>query len=306
VQMLKGAEAEVLDLAFSPDGKAIAAGFKYLPVYLWNLESPMPTPVRLSTTGGYTKGGLHFSANGRSLSWSGDESRRTYDRETRIYTSQAFGQLGSNHGAIASADGSRIVSQHGLPNYCLIGWLSTQEGARRLWTVSIADIAVESLTLSADGRMFALAVRSATGERWMENPLQVEVWDAATGGFLSKGDYPYGYAPGLLFSPNAGQLAGINDMTLLVWPIPRLGQPHLIRNDSRKDFTAIAYHPSGRQLYATSNDETVHVFDTTTWERVGRFAWQIGKLKAVSVSPDGTLAAAGGENGDIVIWDMDV
>ena len=73
-----------------------------------------------------------------------------------------------------------------------------------------------------------------------------------------------------------------------------------------KQFTAMAYHPAGRHLYATSNDTTVHVFDTATWERVTRFTWHLGRLKAVAVSPDGTLAAAGGDNGDIVIWDVDV
>ena len=39
MRVLRGADAEVLDLAFSPDGTAIAAGFKHHPVYLWNLEA---------------------------------------------------------------------------------------------------------------------------------------------------------------------------------------------------------------------------------------------------------------------------
>jgi WD40 repeat protein len=306
VRVLKAADSEVLDLAFSPDGRAIAAGFEYLPVFLWNLESSASVPVRLTTDGAYTRGGLQFSADGRSLWWWDGETRWTYNRDTRLYAHQVFAIPGRNPGAVASNDGSRIISQHGMPNYCLIGWQSTQEGWRRQWTVSTADIAVESLTLSADGRKFALAVRSTLGERWMENELQVEVWDGATGGFLGKGDYAYGYAPVLLFSPEASQLVGINDMTLLVWSVLQLGQPHLVRNDSRKDFTAIAYHPSGHRLFATSNDATAHVFDTATWERVARFTWQIGKLKAIAVSPDGTLAAAGGENGDIVIWDVDL
>lgn len=306
VRVLKGAEAEVLDLAFSPDGRAIAAGFEYLPVFLWNLESPAPVPVRLATDGGYARGGLQFSTDGRLLAWWGDDTRRTYDRDSRLYTNQSFAIPGRNHGAVSSADGSRIVSQHGMPNYRLIGWQLAEEGWRQQWTRSIADIAVESLTLSGDGRFLALMVRSTLDRRWMDHPRQVEVWDGTTGGFLGKGDYAYGYAPVLLFSPNASQLVGINDMTLLIWPVSQLGQPQLVRNDSRKDFTAIAYHPAGHRLFATSNDATVHVFDTVTWERVVRFTWQIGKLKAVAISPDGTLAAAGGENGDIVIWDVDL
>jgi WD40 repeat protein len=305
VRVLKAAEGEVLDLAFSPDGRAVAAGFKHLPVHLWNLEATTPVPVRLQTDDKYG-GGLHFSADGRCLAWQGAASRRTYNRDTREYAEQSFAGTRVTHGAFPSADGTRVVSWHGMPDFCLMGWRLTDEGWNRTWTVSVADIQVEKPTLSADGGLFAMTARSALGERWAENPRRVEVWNATTGKFQNACDYPYGYAPILHFSPDAGQLVGRNDMTLHVWPVPLSGAPRLVRNDTRKDFTSVAYHPSGRQLYATSNDETVHVFDTTTWERIGRFTWQIGKLKAVAVSPDGMLAAAGGDKGDIVIWDVDL
>jgi WD40 repeat protein len=172
--------------------------------------------------------------------------------------------------------------------------------------VSTADLAVESLTLSPDGRLFAVIARDALGDRWAENPRRVEVRDGMTGGVLGTGPYAYSERGPLLFSPDGRQLVGFKDMTLLVWSAPEPGEPRLVRNDTRKHFTALAYHPSGRHLFATSNDETVHVYDAATWERVGRFTWQIGRLKAVAVSQDGTLAAAGSDRGEIVIWDVDV
>ena len=265
----------------------------------------MPAPVRLSVERGYFSG-LQFSTDSDAVTWRMVGGRTTYERSTRLYSYQAFATTYATSAASASADGLRVVSQHGMPDYCLKGWESTDAGWMQRWTVSIADRAVESVTLSADGRLFALVARSALGDRWSENPRQVEVWDGVASRRLGTGEYPYGYAPTLLFSPDAAQLAGINDMTLHIWPVPQVGQSRLIRNDNRKDFTAIAYHPAGRHLFASSNDETVHVFDTETWDRVRRFTWQLGKLKAIAVSPDGTLAAAGGENGEIVIWDVDL
>jgi WD40 repeat protein len=307
VRLLKGADTEVRDLAFSPDGRAIAAGFDdYHGVYLWNLEGATPVPVRLSADGGYSRGGLLFSSDNRSLWWLRIDGRRAYNRDTREYTNQSFAIAGVTHGAFASADGSRVVSQHGLPDYCLIGWQFTDIGWARTWTVSIADLQVEKLTVSDDGRLLAMTARSALGEHKLDYPRRVEVWNGLTGKFVSSGDYPYNYAPILLFSPEAEQLVGMNDMTLLVWPVEGLGAPRLVRNDTRKDFTSIAFDPTGRRLYATSNDTTVQVFDTESWERVNRFTWQVGRLKAVAVSPDGMLAAAGGDKGDIVIWDVDV
>src|SRR6185503_8811477 len=115
-----------------------------------------------------------------------------------------------------------------------------------------------------------MLTRPALGERWQQGARQVEVRDATTAALRGVGEYPYNLAEPLLFSPDGRQLVGFNNMTLLVWPVPEtgsLGSPRLIRNDNRKQFTALAYHPSGRHLYATSNDETVHVYDTASWER---------------------------------------
>jgi WD40 repeat protein len=302
---LHGPEAEVLDLTFSPDGTAIAAGFKHHPVYLWNLEAATPAPVRLTPEGGYSPGGLQFSPDGRSLWWRRIDGRRAYHRDSREYVDLSFAISVATHNAFASADGTRVISQHALPDYLLIGWTVSEEECVRSWTVSIADLSVESLSLSQDGRLFAIVARNAMGRGWEENPRQVEVWDGISGHWLGSGDYPYGYAPTLHFAPGSEQLVGVNDMSLLVWPVPRLGAPRLIRNDSRKDFTAVAFHPSGRRLYASSNDGSIQVFDTATWERIERFAWKIDKPKSIAVSADGTLAAAGGDRGEIVIWDVD-
>ena len=304
MRLLRGPDAEVIDLAFSPDGTAIAAGYKHHPVYLWNLEAATPAPVRMVAEGYYSPGGLFFSPDGRSLWWRLSYCYRGYTRDTREYRSLSFGDSRVIHRAFVSANGTRVISRHSMPDHCLIGWELVEDEWKRRWTVSIADLVVESITLSPDGDLFALITRSAL-ERPEENPRQVEVWDSVTGKVHTTGHYPYAYAATLLFAPDSQLLVGINDMTVLVWPVERLGEPRLIRNDNRKDFTAIAFHPDGRRLYAASNDGTVHRFDTETWERVERFNWRIGRPKSVAVSTDGTLAAAGGDAGEIVIWDVD-
>jgi WD40 repeat protein len=82
--------------------------------------------------------------------------------------------------------------------------------------------------------------------------------------------------------------------------------PVVISNDSRKEFTGLAFHPSGRFLAATSNDATVKLYDTQTWRLAHAFDWEVGRLRSVAFSPDGTLAAAGGDKGKIVVWDFDL
>ena len=80
----------------------------------------------------------------------------------------------------------------------------------------------------------------------------------------------------------------------------------ILKNDGRQWYTAIAFHPSGRFLAATSNDATVKLYDTDTWQVAKTFTWNIGRLRSVAFSPDGSLAAVGGDSGQIVVWDMDL
>lgn len=47
------------------------------------------------------------------------------------------------------------------------------------------------------------------------------------------------------------------------------------------------------------------IWDTATWEPARQFAWDIGRLRSVAFSPDGTLCAAGSDTGRVVVWDFD-
>jgi WD40 repeat protein len=311
VRVLKAVDVVAEDLAFSPDGRAIAVGSKQ-GVFLWNLEAVPPFPVRMDSEESYGKGGLFFSSDGRSLSWLTKEgARRTYDRDTRKTLAE------NTSFKVQTVDGSQGISLHTLPDYLMIGWRRVDGSWVQTWTVSIAALSVESLTFSSDGQLFAMLTRPALGKGWEQNPRIVEVRDVATATLRGTGEYPYRYDEPLLFSPDCRQLVGFNTMNLMVWPIPEsgdLGALKRIRNTSRKQFTAMVYHPTGRYLYVTSNgedtrnskDATVHVFDTATWTRVEQFTWKLGNLKAVAVSADGILAAAGSDRGDIVIWDVDI
>src|SRR5262249_19726580 len=77
---------------------------------------------------------------------------------------------------------------------------------------------------------------------------------------------------------------------------------------SAKHFQAAAFSQDGRCLTTVSNDETAVIWDTRdtqTWSQRKAYAWRIGKLKCVALSPDGCLAAAGSDKGKIVMWDVE-
>jgi WD40 repeat protein len=113
------------------------------------------------------------------------------------------------------------------------------------------------------------------------------------------------YCP--VLSADRRLIAARRNRFVVVFHADNLGaEATLLRSDNRKEFTGLAFHPSGRFLAATSNDKTVKFYDTTNWTVAHAFDWEIGRLRSIAFSPDGMLAAAGGDKGKIVVWDVDL
>src|SRR5262249_15143840 len=178
-------------------------------------------------------------------------------------------------------------------------------GGVREWAEDTTDARTATLALDPSGERLAHLADRPIPRAWPEF-YRLVVRDAANGAEVGYGRYPYSTECRLLFRPDGRLVVGFHKMTLLVWPIPGGGAPKLVRNDTQKHLTAAAFHPSGRYLFTTSNDATAVVWNTLTWERVARFTWQVGPLKSVAVSPDGMLAAAGSDQGQVVVWDVDL
>ncbi|MCE9567205.1 MAG: hypothetical protein K8U57_34820 [Planctomycetes bacterium] len=111
-----------------------------------------------------------------------------------------------------------------------------------------------------------------------------------------------------VLSADGSLLAGFDGLWVRVYPVTQPSEKPIasIKNDNKKRFTGIAFHPSGKYLATASNDATVKFYDTTSWQVAKAFTWDIGKMRSVAFSPDGTLAAAGSGTGKVVVWDVDL
>jgi len=74
---------------------------------------------------------------------------------------------------------------------------------------------------------------------------------------------------------------------------------------TKKPPLEIALHPSGRTLLVADGSKKVTAYDTDNGKASAQYDWGIGKVGCVTYSPDGTLAAAGGEKGQVVVWDAE-
>jgi WD40 repeat protein len=299
------AKSRVLGLAFSPDGRAVAAAVHGRGVYLWNLDGGGP-PVCLNPSASDRAQDLYFTPDGRGVGWLDWDGWKVYDRDARWVTRHRLSEPGQISRLIPGPAGDRVFTQHIFPEFALVGWRASGGGWEREWEVPTRHLAVESLTVSPSGDQLALLVRSAADREWGDRHPDLELRSAASGRVLAKAPYPYKIKGPLVVAPANRHVVGLHHQTIVVWTAGAAAEPLQLRDTSRKFFSAAAFHPSGRYLFAARMDATVHVFDAAGWGCRVRYDWGIGPLRAVAVSPDGSLAAAGGNRGEVVIWDVDL
>lgn len=107
----------------------------------------------------------------------------------------------------------------------------------------------------------------------------------------------------LLFSPDGRFLAVAQAKSVIFYPddsdVPRLTLKH------PKQVNSVAFTPDGRRLLSACHDELLRIWDTASGQLVTSYDWGIGQATAVAVSPDGLTAAAGGQKGQIALFDLD-
>jgi len=210
-------------LAFTPDGKILAAPFHG--TTLWD----MTTGKDLRLFGGPhgpapAATALAFSADGRLLAVAADGIMSLYDPRTAkrvqqfdklqssVITRSGF-RSGNEVTSLAfSPDGKSLLS-------------GVYDGKLRLWETATAkqrhvyeghQISVHSVAITPDGRTFA----SASGSSFDHHDNSVRLWDAATGKELQRFTAHQNMVASIAFSADGRTLAsGSLDGTTLIWDV---------------------------------------------------------------------------------------
>ncbi len=142
-----------------------------------------------------------------------------------------------------------------------------------------------------------------------DHPRQlIQIRDGGTGKVLH--DIPHDAADPvqqLVFTADGTKLlARFLDHTIKVFDVAT-GQPAGELVHPRRSFvTGLAVHPNGKAIATSRNDGTVWFWDPTTFRPLTTFDWKLGKLVSVAFATDGSIAAAGTEDGQVVVWDVDL
>ncbi len=298
----QGVRSLVSTLALSPDGRFLAVGNYVLavnPLQLWDLRTPAASAVQFQIGGsiaGFLDSGHLLAATTVGLMIAEppkpfEELCPLPDRLTRVALIPGQRLLVTLPRAIEiwRVDAKRLEREVSMP---------MQGNATAVWAAIApdADRIVVSVTLPGSaGPGPVYRTRAA-----------LHLFDSG-GEFLGELLTTTGYLETLEWSPCGRFLAGVIGLRLIVWDAETGQQIAELEAGGTRLFRSPRFHPSGRFLAAggANVDGGVYCWDTATWRENVGYRWPVGPVMTVAFSPDGTLAAAGGERGEVTVWDVD-
>jgi WD40 repeat protein len=165
-----------------------------------------------------------------------------------------------------------------------------------------AACTVDGVAISPDSSVVA------TAETWPNRTsYHLVLRDGGTGRSVADlGELATGFKVRLAFAADGRALFAHDERVLERWDLAAGRRTGQLSAPGRAYFQGLAMHPSGGLLVTVSGDGQARYWNPVDLSLVRTLKWGVGKLRAVGINQDGTLAAAGGEKGQVIIWDMEV
>ena len=306
------ASTPIISIAFSPDGKQLAAIAKNsAQVQVWSVESGA-VQLQLNNSGQATK--LVFSSVGKWI------AAASTDNTVRVWNA-TNGQLQMtlSHSATIqslglSPDGQQLLTASG--NTVQLWQVSTGRSLNKLHQSSL----VNSASFSPNGQLIATVgedgsvrlLRVNTGQVLYTFAQPPKSWRARTGGKLDPFKPSAQSLVQALFSPDGQLLATVeHNQRVSIWSVvsgqlqTRLDNS----NDSSRneDQSPIAFS-SDKRLITTNQDSareqtySARLWNVQTGHLIEELRGHTGRVEAVQSSLDGSLIATASGDGSIQLW----
>jgi WD40 repeat protein len=282
-------------VAFSPDGKRVAAGSGKF-IYLCDAV----TGRQFAVLGPHLKM-VHLLAFGPDGKRIASTTRGEGANAIYLWDGESGEEVAVLHGHTAfvcsvrfSPDGSRLVSGSQYPDHTARLWHAAT--GRSLAVLTGHKNEINTVAFSPDGRRLATTSSDQTAR----------LWDGSTGQLLAVLGGHTGRVGPVLFSPDGTRVVtASDDATLRLWNAQTGELIGVLRGHSG-GFDRLCppvFTPDGSRLVSGSDDGTVRIWDMSLVERNGILSGHKGYVYDVAFNPDGEQVASAAWDGTARLWD---
>ncbi len=311
-------------VAFSSDGKTLAAAYWDANVILWDVKRK-----RAQSRGGEKLRGtghaVYLSASGEFISTGGDDQDTLWISEIgnpKPVAEFTAPWIGTNYSKAYSLAAQRLASSDGEYNIhvweCIQSSRSETEGQGwRKHTTFIGHTApVRSLAFGPDGKQLAsiscsIEDQSTRNARlWDINDCK-QIADLSLPSFLNQMECFREWAMGIAFSPCGDLIAAGQWGEIVLWNATT-GQIHMTLQqpeDSQRPIT-LCFSPCGKYIASGAWWQpelklvSIRLWEIASGENIATFWGHTTDIQDLHFTSDGAVLASAGHDGVIYLWDL--
>jgi WD40 repeat protein len=282
--------SNVADVAFSPDGKLLAAACEDRTVRLWDVGDRREVGALAGHPGELFC--VRFSPDGRTLACCGRGTAvRLWDMDLRQTITTFQGHTASVTSLSFAPDGRTLAS--GSYDGTVRLWdTATRQGVKTFWGQGTM---LNSLAFSPAGTLLATGGGDGT----------VRLWDRATNQVTGLLRGHTSQITAVAFAPDGRSLvSGSQDGMLKVWDVGRRPDPSAL-TDHTGSVDSLAFSPDGKTLAVGDYfDKTVKLYDLASRQRAAVLRGHKMPVWFVTFAPGGRHLASTSTDGTIWLWDL--